>query len=41
MLVNEKTELTKNPEFMKDLINRNMQYIEYDNSKDVYKRQAL
>ena len=34
MLVNEKTELTKNPEFMKDLINRNMQYIEYDNSNE-------
>lgn len=32
MLVNEKPELTKNPEFMKDLVNRNMQYIEYDNS---------
>ena len=34
MLVNEKTELNKNPEFMKDLINRNMQYIEYDNSNE-------
>lgn len=34
MLVNEKPELTKNPEFMKDLINRNMQYIEYDNSNE-------
>ena len=34
MLVNAKPELTKNPEFMKDLINRNMQYIEYDNSNE-------
>ena len=34
MLVNEKPEITKNPEFMKDLINRNMQYIEYDNSNE-------
>lgn len=34
MLVNEKPELTKNPEFMKDLINRNMSYIEYDNSDE-------
>lgn len=32
MLVNEKPDLTKNPEFMKDLVNRNMQYIEYDDS---------
>ena len=32
MLVNEKPDLTKNPEFMKDLVNRNMQYIEYDGS---------
>ena len=34
MLVNEKPELTKNPEFMKDLLNRNMRYIEYDNSDE-------
>lgn len=34
MLVNEKPELTKKPEFMKDLLNRNMRYIEYDNSDE-------
>ena len=34
MLVNETPELTKNPNFMKDLINRNIQYIEYDNSNE-------
>ena len=34
MVINEKPELTKNPNFMKDLINRNIQYIEYDNSNE-------
>lgn len=34
MVINETPELTKNPNFMKDLINRNIQYIEYDNSNE-------
>lgn len=39
MLVNEKPELTKNPEFIKDLINRDLRYIEYDKSNipEVYR----
>lgn len=38
MLVNEKPELTKNLEFIKDLLHRDLRYIEYDksNTPEVY-----
>lgn len=34
MLTSEKPELTKNAEFMKDLLKRDLRYIEYDKSND-------